>query len=81
MITLISLATLLTYSIILLDSIVTKDEYNLDQNYIDLKNSGFEEFTIGDFMRDTMQVNYFEIILLKEYGYSKCNEVEFNVSY
>ena len=81
LVTLVSIATLLTYTIILLDSIVTKDEYNLDQNYVDLKNSGFEDFTIGHFMRDTLQINYFEILLLKEYGYTSCNDVEFNITY
>ena len=80
-VTLVSIATLLTYSIILLDSIVTKDEYNLDQNYVDLKNSGFEDFTIGHFIRDTLQINYFEISLLKEFGYTSCNDVEFIITY
>jgi hypothetical protein len=46
-VTLISIAALLTYSIILLDSIVAKDEYNLEQNYVDLKYSGFEDFKVG----------------------------------
>jgi hypothetical protein len=80
-VTLISIATLLAYSIILLDSIVTKDEYNLDQNYVDLKNSGFEDFTIGHFVKETLQINYFEIVLLREFGYTSCNDVEFNITY
>ena len=80
-VTIFSIAMLSTYSIILLDSVVTKEEYTLDQNYVDLKYSGFEDFTIGDFMRDTFQVNYFEIVLLQENGFKTCNEVEFNVTY
>ena len=53
----------------------------MDQNVVDLKYSGFEEVTIGEFFNETFQVFYYEIDLLKEAGYTSCDEVEFTLSY
>jgi len=49
----------------------------MDQNLVDLKYSGFEGVSLGDFLKNTFTVFYFEVDLDIENGFKSCNDVEF----
>jgi hypothetical protein len=53
----------------------------MDQNMVDLKYSGFERLTIGKFLNETYQVFYYELDLMLNYGFSKCSDVDFTLTY
>ena len=53
----------------------------MDQNMVDLKYSGFERLTIGKFLNETYQVFYYELDLMLNYGFSKCQDVDFTLTY
>ena len=53
----------------------------MDQNLVDLKYSGFEEVTIGEFFGETYQVFYYELDLDKDLGYKSCDDVELVLTY
>ena len=53
----------------------------MDQNMVDLKYSGFEHLTIGEFLNETYQVFYYELDLVLSYGFKNCSQVEFTLTY
>jgi hypothetical protein len=53
----------------------------MDQNMVDLKYSGFERLTIGKFLNETYQVFYYELDLFLSYGFTKCSDVDFTLTY
>lgn len=81
LLTLIITILLTAYAVFVFTSITKRDDYRMDQSLVDLKHSGFEEVTIGDFLKNTFKITRFEIVLEIDTGFSSCNDVEFNVSY
>jgi hypothetical protein len=77
----ITLAFLLTYSVTLFVSIIGRQVHRLDQNLVDLKYSGFEGESLGDFLTQSFTVFYFELDLEFKDGFKSCNDIEFQISY
>lgn len=48
---------------------------------VDLKYSGFEHLTIGEFLNETYEVFYYELDLVLSHGFKNCSEVEFRLTY
>lgn len=53
----------------------------MTQGLEDLKYSGFEDITIGQFLQDTFRLRIIEIAAYTEYGLNSCNDIEVTVAF
>lgn len=81
LVTLVCTVVLLTYAGIVFQSILTREEYRMDQSETRLEFTHLDEVTVRDFLDNTFLVNFYEITAFPESGVASCNDVEFNITY
>lgn len=81
LVTLLCSLVLLAYAGFVFNSILTREEYRMDQSETHLEFTSLDKVTVRDFFENTFRVNFYDLTLFSESGVTSCNDVEFNMTY